>query len=293
MIGATGFRGTNGKGGSTFLADFESVAWKGKTEEGRSFAREVWIVLDSNVTTNTQVLSAARRLVAKLSSRGAEVHVVGLPQPSNPKTKSLGLDDFRKLNPSATLADLKALELKDDIQSVTLDRAIIKARIESRFFILESGFDIFDKEFGQVVSPHKFEHVAGAIFDFKDSNGKTHSGAKLWLRDPERLTFKSLVLDPGETPVGCWNLFKGFAINQPIRGDISWWSELLGCVLPDKRARDEFERILLGPLAHPSEWKTHQTIVIIGSNGIGKDQIGEVVCRIIGDRHVAASQTKT
>lgn len=58
MIGSTGFRGINDKGDSTFLADFESIAFKGKTDDGEQVGRAVWLILDSNITTNPQVLGS-------------------------------------------------------------------------------------------------------------------------------------------------------------------------------------------------------------------------------------------
>lgn len=84
ISGTTGFRGFNSKGGSTFLADFEAVALKGKTSSGEQFGRETYIVTDSDVTTNPQVLSSVRRLAALLRNRGANVHIIVPPQPAEP-----------------------------------------------------------------------------------------------------------------------------------------------------------------------------------------------------------------
>jgi hypothetical protein len=82
MSGTTGFRGFNSKGGSTFLADFEAVALKGKTPGGEQFGREIYVVTDSDVATNSQVLSSVRRLAAILRNRGANVHIIMPPQPA-------------------------------------------------------------------------------------------------------------------------------------------------------------------------------------------------------------------
>jgi len=84
ISGTTGFRGFNSKGGSTLLADFEAVALKGKTPSGEQFGRETYIVTDSDVATNPQVLSSVRRLAALLSNRGANVHIIVPPQPAEP-----------------------------------------------------------------------------------------------------------------------------------------------------------------------------------------------------------------
>ena len=287
MIGSTGFRGINDKGGSTFLADFENVALKGKTAAGEPLSREVWIALDSNVTTNTQVLASGRRLAAKLRSRGADVHIVALPQPTEPGVKSTGVDDWRADNPAATFADLKALELKEDINSDALDYAIVKSKIEERYCIIENGWPIFDRKTGQTVTPYTFLHVAAAHFTYSDANGNSRSAAERWLKDASRHTYERLVLDPGTTPAGCLNLFTGFAVDRAAEGDTRWWVEHLSRLIPDAAIRHEVECILAWGFAHPERWKVHKGVVLIGAHGTGKDQTGEAVCRIIGDRHVA------
>jgi hypothetical protein len=287
MIGSTGFRGINDKGGSTLLADFESIALKGKTDTGEQFGREIWIALDSNVTTNPQVLASGRRLAAKLRARGAEVHIVALPQPTEPGVKSNGVDDWRADNPAATFADLKALELRDDINSDALDYAIVKSKIEERYCIIENGWPIFDRKTGQTVAPYTFLHVAAAHFTYTDAEGKSHSVAERWLKDGSRRTYERLVLDPGTTPAGCLNLFTGFAVDRAVEGDTRWWEEHLSRLIPDAAIRHEVECILAWGFAHPARWKIHQGVVLIGAHGTGKDQTGEAICRLIGDRHVA------
>jgi hypothetical protein len=83
LLGVWNFRGTNEAGGSTALADWESIALKG---------RVVHIVFDSDVMTKPAVHGALARLKAFLEGRGARVLLVYLPSAEG--GAKVGLDDF-------------------------------------------------------------------------------------------------------------------------------------------------------------------------------------------------------
>jgi hypothetical protein len=96
LLGVWNWRGTNAKGGTTVLADWERVALNGRT---------VYIVFDSDVTTKPEVRDALVRLKAFLESRKATVEVVYLPA-GDGGTKT-GLDDY--LAAGHTVDELLAL----------------------------------------------------------------------------------------------------------------------------------------------------------------------------------------
>jgi len=114
--GAFGFRGINAKSGKTVSDDLQSelIAWRGRDAAGNEFPRQVWILFDSDVQRNPNVLAAVRRVAAFMRSKGAAVHIVALPQPTDSNIKAIAIDDWRAANPSSTFADLCALELKED-----------------------------------------------------------------------------------------------------------------------------------------------------------------------------------
>lgn len=87
VLGVWNFRGRNDDGGLTALADWETVALKGKDGP-----RHVYVVYDSDVMTKPAVNGALRRLKAFLESRGARVRVIYLP--SGEGATKVGLDDF-------------------------------------------------------------------------------------------------------------------------------------------------------------------------------------------------------
>ena len=170
--------------------------------------------------------------------------------------------------------------IEGGLNNASHDYAIQKTKIEKRFSLIEDTWSIYDRVIGQTLSVYAFLNVAAAHYTFTDSRGKECSAAARWLRDSQRQTFKSLVLDPGGTPEGCLNLFTGFSVELAVRGDTSWWDGpggLLAHVIPDETVRTAMERVFAWPFAHPEQWKQHVAIVVIGAHGIGKDQIGEAI----------------
>lgn len=104
LLGVWNWRGKNGDGGMTALADWDYIALKN---------RQVIIAFDSDVMTKAPVLAAMRRLREFLRSRGATVRICLLqPGPNGEKT---GLDDF--FVRGGTVPDLMAL-VQDDLPAL-------------------------------------------------------------------------------------------------------------------------------------------------------------------------------
>lgn len=94
LLGVWNWRGKNSLGGSTVLADWESITLKG---------REVWMIFDSDYQTKADVRGALDRLTAWLTGRGAHVRIVHLPGGASGK----GIDDY--FAAGQTWADLESL----------------------------------------------------------------------------------------------------------------------------------------------------------------------------------------
>jgi len=95
LLGVWNFKGKNAPGGTTFLADWDYVALKG---------REVRLAFDSDVLTVPGVRKAAERLTEHLRRKDADVRMVYLPPVAG---KKVGLDDY--LVAGHTIQDLEAL----------------------------------------------------------------------------------------------------------------------------------------------------------------------------------------
>ncbi len=82
-LGLVGVFGWKDAKRERLLPDLELIEWRG---------RKVFIVFDSDITSNPNVLDAESRLAAQLINRGAIVRVVRLPD--GPNGEKMGLDDF-------------------------------------------------------------------------------------------------------------------------------------------------------------------------------------------------------
>ena len=73
LTGVWGFKGKNPLGGTTVLADFDYISLKDRC---------VYLCFDSDAATNPHVSAALMRLKEHLARKGAQVHVIRLPQPA-------------------------------------------------------------------------------------------------------------------------------------------------------------------------------------------------------------------
>jgi putative DNA primase/helicase len=94
LLGVFNFRGRNEAGGTTVLADWESIALNG---------RDVFIAFDSDAFSKAGVHAALTRLKTFLDSRKANVRIIYLPV--GPHGEKLGLDDFIAQRKRAGLSD--------------------------------------------------------------------------------------------------------------------------------------------------------------------------------------------
>jgi hypothetical protein len=94
LNGVWGFKGKNEFAGTTWLADWDHIALKG---------RNVRIVYDSDVMQKAEVRKAQERLIEHLQRKGAHVAAVYLPGGRDSKT---GVDDYLL---SHSIQDLEAL----------------------------------------------------------------------------------------------------------------------------------------------------------------------------------------
>jgi hypothetical protein len=93
LIGVWNWRGTNGLGGKTALAEWEYIALND---------RKVYVVFDSDVMEKKEVYAALSRLKSFLEHRGAKVLLIYLPAGEGGKKQ--GADDY--LASAGTLKDL-------------------------------------------------------------------------------------------------------------------------------------------------------------------------------------------
>ena len=126
LLGVWNWRGTNGAGGKTALAAWESVALNG---------RQTYVVFDSDVMLKPAVHAALARLRGFLESRGAVVALIYLP--AGLGAEKVGVDDYlaagHSLDELLRLAspDLRTLNAeadRQDTQAMTVPDILISGR---------------------------------------------------------------------------------------------------------------------------------------------------------------------
>jgi len=173
LLGVWNWRGENEDGGSTALADWESIATKG---------RKVYIAFDSDVVEKKSVCGAMTRLKAFLGSRGADVKIIYLP--SGEGGVKVGLDDFFAVG--HTVDELLALatdKLREPIDDGPEDPAVPRG-----FQLLDAGLHAITDDNDKplfVCSPLKVlaqtraddSTAWGRLLEWKDPDGVVHRWA--------------------------------------------------------------------------------------------------------------------
>jgi hypothetical protein len=117
LSGVWAFKTKNEFGAPMLSADFDLIAWKGRT---------VYLCFDSDITTKRQVRRALEVLGAHVQRKGAKPFIVQLP--SGPKGEKVGVDDF--LAAGHTIEDVIALSAPLSIEGEAADTEIFTAHFE-------------------------------------------------------------------------------------------------------------------------------------------------------------------
>jgi hypothetical protein len=109
----------------------------------------------------------------------------------------------------------------------------------------------------------------------------------LWLDHKDRREYRQIIFDPGRDIAGCYNLWKGLAV-QPHKGDWSVFSDHLRNVICD--GNEDHYRYLLSWMAHTVQQlggeRPGVSIVLRGKQGTGKGCFVENFGRIFGNHFV-------
>jgi len=186
LTGVWGFKGKNPLGGTTILTDFDYITWK---------ERLVYIVFDSDSSTNPHVRQAMVRLSEILSRKGARIRIITLPP--GPDGEKVGVDDY--LQQGHTVSELITLE--------EINREAVREAIEAQtenVYRIENGVLCWEKptQHGSITVPmcnfdcHIKEHVIKD--DGRDRKnffrivGTTRQGEPLSIIDVPTESFGSL-----------------------------------------------------------------------------------------------------
>ena len=138
LPGVWGFKGKNEWGATVLLADFDFIAWKGRT---------VYLAYDSDAQSNPQVNRALLRAKEHFGRKGAKVYFVNLPVLE--AGKKTGIDDYlaagHSLDEARTLAAEQPPELEEEPLALHSEVYCVH---EDQFCLIKTIFPI-----GKVKSP--------------------------------------------------------------------------------------------------------------------------------------------
>ncbi len=135
-------------------------------------------------------------------------------------------------------------------------------------------------------------------FKLELENRRIHLGDKSvpladwWIKHPDRRQYTRVIFDPGGTPEGCFNLFRGWPV-QAIPGDCDLYLDHLKYVIC--AGNDENFRFLIALMAHsiqhPSE-RIGICIVMRGDEGTGKGTFAKEYGALFGPHFITISNGK-
>lgn len=278
------------KQGYDFLPQLEAFTWA---------RRNVYVVFDSDLSTNRGVLQALEELAFELQQRGAYVHVVWLPEVLGAGEK-VGLDDFLVARGAVGVDELH--ELLHHADALGLTRPLF-ALNERYVYVANPGL-IMDLATDAKHKPTALkEHLAAPTTvtvkkltaDGQVRFERASAGAE-WLKWPLRNEVGKLTYAPGRERFiregrGMYNLWAGWGV-EPKAGDVSPFLELVNHLFmgADKGAKDWFLRWCAYPLQYPGT-KLFSSAVIWGRrHGTGKSLIFETLGKVYGENFTAIKQ---
>lgn len=275
--------------GIPLLPEIEAVPWIG---------RRVFIVFDSDIRTNPNVLAALHSLAETLFQRGAMPMMAVLPEIE--EGRKTGLDDYIVAQGGDALD-----ELLTGAQHLTLARSLFSISKEV-VYVRDPGIVVV-RETNQRISPNGFTAHAYAariyheqVID-KDGNFKLKSvkAAQAWMSWPIRAELGRMTYAPGEPKetteggVSAYNLWEGWGC-EPKKGNVKPFLQLIKHIFlgAEEASLDWFMRWLAYPIQHPGA-KMFSSSVIWGTHqGTGKSLIGYSMKRIYGKNFTKIGQAE-
>lgn len=285
--GVWNFRNTNA--GHFFLPELEKIDWA---------RRRVDICFDSDYADKPQVCHAINALAEELEERGADVHVLLLPNVGeNEKT---GLDDYFLEKNADDFNELLAGAEKLGI-SKTLWRMN-----KTVLYVEDPGLIIMGA--GQKMAPGQFkEHSKWSTASTLSRKIAPDGGmitqkvpaSVAWLKWPMRKSVVGITYAPGEPQItegNEYNQWPGWGC-KPVKGDTAPFTKLCEFLFKDMEptALGWFYDWLAYPIQNPGH-KMFCSILVFGVvQGTGKSLVGYIMGQVYGknfkeinDKHIAA-----
>jgi hypothetical protein len=264
----------NKKRQQKLLPDLQAFEWRG---------RKVYIIFDSDMMTNPQVMAALNRLARRLTDEGAHVYVVRIPPDGD---KKVGCDDFVVKH---GIDELK--QLMEETEQWGPCEELHKLNAEVCYVKEPNLIAVYPREDRPMVfyapKPWVNDVMADRLMTVKDAKGnmKEKSVAAEWMKWLSRRKVTHVDYVPGEglfTAQEALNSWTGWGVT-PAQGDVNPFVQVVEHAIPDPFERTYFLDWLAYPLQHPGA--KMPVAVVLGSlvHGVGKSSVAEVVKEIYGE----------
>ena len=251
--------------------------------------REVFVLFDSDLAENPNVLRAQTSLARALAERGANVKVMMVPEGEGGAKQ--GLDDFIVAHGAQAVPDMLA-------EAQVPSEILALQEMNSEVVYVRNPGLVVEQERLFTMRPDAFtsHHYSNRHFERPvEGRTKVMATAKVWLDWPNRNEVNRLTFSPGATsfverPSGrallidrCFNMWRGWGV-EPKKGDVGPWHRLLDHLFAgaDPKHRRWFERWCAYPMQHPGT-KLFTAAVVWGVvQGTGKSFVGDLLRDIYG-----------
>ncbi len=258
---------------SRTLKDFN---WRG---------RRVYIVFDSDIIVNPNVVNAANSLALTLVDHGGMPYICFIPQLENGKS---GLDDFLVIN---------GPEMFEQLLSNAVPISAVESLIElnNKYIVIKDIAGIYDLENEKVTSRNNFVSViesTSKCIRYKVTKGgkvtpEIISAAQEWLTWPMRAEASKLVYEPGKERIvdNALNIWPGWGCS-PRTGEPKLFIELLDYMFGVRQADKEwFLKWLAYPIQNPGTKLFTAAVLYSTEHGTGKSFLGQIIGKIYGKNY--------
>lgn len=274
---------TSRKTGVDLLPELKRINW---------VQRNVYICFDNDGAPNPNVLHAINTLAQRLEEEGAIVWLIQLPD--HPKGLKMGLDDFflthQRKDFDRLIAAAESMTLARPLWAMNETAVKIMAPmsvVDMRTFTMLK-VEEFKSHFGNQRVPEQLLTKDGEM------SLKRVNLAERWLAWPWRRSALGMTYAPGQplsTDKGMLNVWRGWGVDTPVKGDVSMFNRLLdyffGSSKEGKVARKWFTQWLAYPLQHPGAKLYTACLLWSALHGTGKTLMGYTMEMLYGKDNFA------
>lgn len=254
------------------IEDFDLIKWE---------ERPVWLVFDSDMNTNQNILQAIRKLADELTALGAQVFIGSVPAPPVPagEVAKAGLDDY--IVDGGDVDDINVVAYEESAMLWALNDEVAYIEEHGAFYEFSTRKMWNETKLVNAVLATR-QHVAFTA----SGDMKKVSTAKEWISWPLRRTHRGLKYAPGEPQItedNYLNTWTGWGV-EPKRGNIKPWNDLLDFIFSeDKKFKKWFIQWLAYPIQHPGTKLNSCVLLHSNAHGTGKSFIGYIMGRVYGE----------